>query len=483
MVPPDPSTVAPRPIRLLLIDDDRLVSDFILKIFQRFASGNEVESFTDPVEGLNAAKSGRFDVVVTDLKMPQISGLEIMRQLHASNPQLPVILMTGYGTSDVAIEAGKLGVHEFLSKPFTPEQLVDAVESAAETYRIAAEPVVLGPDPSEGRALAGRSKVIQDLSLQIGKVAGSPLPVLIHGPTGSGKELVARAIHQYSERSSRPFLLVNCAAGSDSELEAELFGLAAGALQSSAPQRVGKLEQAQGGTVLLDEVGELSFALQAKLLGVLQQGEIQRIGSSQPVPVDVRILATTRYDMAKLVEEKRFREDLYFRLRVVAVEVPGLSTRIDDIPLLAEYFISRHAARMGFPRASITLEAASRLRDMPWPGNVRQLENFTCELILLAREHPITPAHVEQASGKTAAESAHDLRFGALVARELRRAQSGEIPSALPVLMAAVEQEIYGQAYQLTNGNRSRMSRLLGVSRPTVLDKIAQYNLGQSPAS
>lgn len=461
-----------------MIDDDRLVSEFISRIFNRFAPEARVVACTDPKEGLDRALGGDFDVVVTDLMMPMITGLDIMRELHRTKPKLPVILMTGYGNPDVAMEAGKLGVHEFLNKPFTPEQLIDAVESAAEVHRLAVEPVALEPERKDARTLVGNSEVMKNLAVQIGKVAASDLPVLIEGPTGSGKELVARALYQYSHRAAMPFFVVSCTATTEAQLDLELFGAEAG--DGDSRGRAGRFEQMAGGTVLLDEIAEMPALTQAKMVRVLQDGVIRRLGGSDPVPVDVRVIATSSYDLEQAVEEGKFREDLYFRLRGVRLELPPLAERSEDIPLLVEDFLQRHAERIGFPGTTVTAEALAALQDMSWPGNVRQLENMVCELILLARGMPINLGHVETARGPASPEPPREHRFSALVARELRRAQSGEIPAALPQLMDMVEKEIYGQAYVLTKGNRSKMSRLLGVSRPAVLEKIAQHGLGSA---
>jgi DNA-binding NtrC family response regulator len=483
VIPADSNRSHAEPIRVLLMDDDRLVTDLIVKIFQKFSPETIVECHTDAVDGLRRAKDAAFDVVVTDLRMPFLSGLDVLHELHQAKPQLPVILMTGHGTADVAIEAGRLGVHEFLIKPFSPDQLIDAVESAAEIYRTAVEPVALLPGSSSGRMLVGNSQVIRELALKIGKVAESSVPILITGPTGSGKELVARALHQYSDRSTHPFLAVNCAAMSEASLEAELFGREFVDFADGRPSQAGKFEQAYGGTLLLDSISELSFTMQARLLRVLQDREIQRVGGVQSIPVNVRILASHSEDMEGAVKERRFREDLYFRLRVVAIQVPPLSARLEDIPLLVDYFIKRHAESLGFPRASITPDAVRKLQSLDWPGNVRQLENFVSELVLRAREHPITATHLDEALDHGRVDTEQEQRLAAVVARELQRAKKGEIPAAMPPLMAWVEREIYSQAYAITQGNRSLMSRLLGVSRPTVLEKLAHRGITPRSAS
>jgi len=466
-----------KPLKVLLIDDEPLVCEYVRQVIRSHQSEAEVDVFSDPKSGLEKARTSDIDVVVTDLMMPGLNGMDVIRELHRTRPLLPVILMTGYGNPDVTIEAGKLGVHEFLNKPFTAAQLFDAIESAAESYRLAAEPVVIEEALNEGKTLVGKSPVMQELFLQIGKIASSPVPVLIEGPTGSGKDLVARAIYRHSDRSTKPFIAINCAANSEHDLDIDLFGHEKDAFPGADRSRAGKFEQADGGTLLLDSINEMGLQTQAKVLRVLQERFIQRVGGQESIPINVRVLASSDVKLEEVVATKKFRDDLYFRLAVVRLSVPSLEDRRQDIPALVEYFIRQNGASLGFPRASILPEAVEMLKEMPWPGNVRQLENFVYELILNAREHAIAPAHINGAEKRSHLDNGSDSSFAALVAKVLRQVQGGELPCAIPTLMGIVEKEIYGQAHKLTKGNRSRMSRLLGVSRPTVLDKISLHSI------
>ncbi|MDX6765493.1 MAG: sigma-54 dependent transcriptional regulator [Candidatus Methylacidiphilales bacterium] len=466
-----------KPLTVLLIDDEILVCNYIKQVISNHQPEAHVEVFGDPKEGLERALKADLDVIITDLMMPGISGLDVIRELHRLRPQLPAILMTGFGNPDVTIEAGRLGVHEFLNKPFTAAQLIDAIESAAESYRLAAEPVVIDKPPQEGKTLVGKSHVMQEIFLQIGKIADSPVPVLIEGPTGSGKDLLARAIYRHGERASKPFIAINCAATTEHELETELFGYEKDAFPGAGSSRAGKLEQAEGGTLFLDNIHEMGLQTQAKFLRFMQEGATHRLGSQKSFRVNVRILASCEDKLELAVAAKKFRDDLYFRLAVVKMAVPGLEERREDIPLLVEYFLRQHGPVLGFARASILPEAMESLRLMRWPGNVRQLENFVRELILNAREHAITPAHVQQGLKQSPADAVADDTFAGLVSRVLRKVEAGELPCAMPTLMDMVEREIYGQAHKMTRGNRSKMSRLLGVSRPTVLDKISTHGI------
>jgi len=466
-----------KPLKVLLIDDEPLVGEYIRQAIRSHQPEAQVEICNDSKKGLEKAREADVDVVVTDLMMPGLSGLDIIRELHHSRPLLPFILMTGYGNPDVTIEAGKLGVHEFLNKPFTAAQLFDAIESAAESYRMAVEPVEINNAPNEGKTIIGKSPVMQDLFLQIGKIASSPVPVLIEGPTGSGKDLVARAIYRHSDRSNKPFIAINCVASSEHDLDIDLFGHEKNAFPGAEHSHAGKFEQAFGGTILLDSINEMGLQTQAKLLRFLQEKSIQRVGGQESIPISVRILASSDVKLEEVVSAKKFRDDLYFRLAVVKLSVPALEERRADIPAMVEYFIRQNGTALGFPRASILPEALEMLTAMPWPGNVRQLENFVYELILNAREHAIAPAHINHAEKRSHMDNPTDTSFAGLVARVLRQVQAGELPCAIPTLMSVVEKEIYGQAHKMTKGNRSRMSRLLGVSRPTVLDKISQHSI------
>jgi DNA-binding NtrC family response regulator len=321
---------------------------------------------------------------------------------------------------------------------------------------------------------------MQNLYLQIGKISASPVTALIQGPTGSGKELVARAIFHHSKRSKNPFITINCAAIPETLLESELFGHEKGSFTGAERQRIGRFEQANTGTIFLDEIGEMTLGTQAKLLRVLQEKEIQRVGGKDLISIDVRVIAATHHDLAKAVKEKKFREDLFYRLAVITLEVPGLKERTEDIPDLIRYFIARHGPELGFPRSVISKEVVEALSQRHWPGNIRQLENAVSELILLARGHLITQHHLGQtglengyASQSAGEENGDSLK--ALVEDIIRQVQAEKIPSAWPALLGLVEKELYTQMSRTTRGNRSQMAKLLGVSRPTVQEKLEHY--------
>jgi DNA-binding NtrC family response regulator len=298
--------------RILLIEDDRRSAQSLERVLK--AKGYAVRLADRGDEGLERAKSDDFDVVVTDLRMPGMGGLELVRELHAAKPRLPIVLMTAFGTTETAIEATKHGAFEYLLKPFEMPELLEVIGRAVASARLMTEPVEVGEDKAMGQAIIGRSRAMQNVFKEIGRVVGTPATVLIRGETGTGKELVARAVYQHSDRAAKPFIAVNCAAIPETLLESELFGHERGAFTGADQRRVGRFEQAQQGTLFLDEIGDMSAFTQAKLLRVLQDKVIQRVGGKENIPVDVRIIAATHRDLEKLIAEKQFREDLYYRL-------------------------------------------------------------------------------------------------------------------------------------------------------------------------
>jgi DNA-binding NtrC family response regulator len=372
--------------RLLLIEDDPSTGPALQKVLG--AEGYAVDLVNRGDAGLSQATRENYNLILTDLKLPGLSGLELVARIHEARPKLPIILMTAHGTMDTAIEATKLGACEYLTKPFDVDELIELVATAVRNSQLMSVPVEPGPNRSANNLLVGNSRVIQNVYKEIGRIAATPVTVFIRGATGTGKELVARAIYQYSDRAHQPFIAVNCAAIPQHLIESELFGHERGSFTGAHCRRIGRFEQANGGTLFLDEIGDLGLETQAKLLRVLQERQIQRVGGDDPIPVDVRLLTATHRDLEAALQEKEFREDLYYRLSVVTIRIPPLSERTEDIPELVRHFIQRHAPDLGVSSPSIQAEAVTLLRNHPWPGNIRELENVDRQSMLLALPFP-----------------------------------------------------------------------------------------------
>src|SRR5882672_3472922 len=345
--------------KILLIEDDASIVAGLKKELQ--VEGYDVAVAARGDTGLAQAKEHPFDVVITDLKMPGLSGLELVEQLHAVKPKLPIIVMTAFGTTETAIEATKLGAYDYLLKPFDMAELLDLVAKSVACNRLMSEPVEMGEARSNQSAIVGNSRAMQGVYKEIGRVAATMVTVLIRGETGTGKELVARALYQHSTRAAHPFIAVNCAAIPETLLESELFGHERGAFTGAHIRRVGRFEQANRGTILLDEIGDLSLSTQAKLLRVLQEKYIQRVGGNEKIPVDVRVLAATHRDLETALKENQFREDLFYRLSGVTIALPALSQRPEDIPELVKYFMQRSGSELGVDAPSIQSEAIAFL--------------------------------------------------------------------------------------------------------------------------
>ena len=462
--------------RILLIEDDPSTGPALGKVLR--AEGFAVDLEIRGDAGLARAGHDPYDLVLTDLKMPGLNGLELIARLRALQPRLPIILMTAHGTTETAIEATKLGACEYLTKPFEVDELLDRVESAVAHSRLKSESVTSGGSTSGGSPLVGHSRAMQGVYKEIGRVAATPVTVLIRGATGTGKELVARAIHQHSDRASRPFVAVNCAAIPQTLIESELFGHERGAFTGATQRRLGRFEQASGGTLFLDEIGDLPAETQAKLLRVLQERTVQRVGGHEPVPVDVRVLAATHCDLEIAIRESEFREDLYYRLSVVTLHLPPLRERVEDIPELAQHFIRRHATELRSADPSIHPEALACLREQPWPGNVRELENVIRRALLLARPFAVGVDHIRQALARAGRQTTGPApTVAALVTDLLQQAQRGEIEDVYWRLIAELEPELFGQAIRLAGGNQARAARWLGVTRLKMREKLDQLGL------
>jgi DNA-binding NtrC family response regulator len=461
--------------KILLIEDDPGIADTVSRVLADEGHAVAVERRGD--EGLARAGRDTFNLVITDLRLPGLSGLELVRQLHAAQPRLPIILTTAFGTTETAIEATKFGAYDYLLKPFDMPQLIELVGKAADSNRLMSEPVSLG-EAGANDALVGQSAAMQAIYKEIGRVASKPVTVLIRGETGTGKELIARAIYHHSDRSGAAFIAVNCAAIPETLLESELFGHEKGAFTGAQTRRIGRFEQAHRGTILLDEIGDMTPGTQVKLVRFLQENCLQRLGGKENIAVDVRVLAATHRDLEEALRRKEFREDLYYRLNVVVITLPPLRQRREDIAGLTRYFLQKHGPSLGNAAPSIQPEAVEFLRDQPWPGNVRQLENIVRKALLLAQNYTVTEHHARAALDKSAAPDFCAKRaFSEYVDELLSAARRGELADAHARAMGAAERELFARAIAEAGGNQSKAARWLGVTRVTMKAKLVQFGL------
>ena len=454
--------MAPAGLKVLLVDDDpsfRRVQEYQLS-----QAGYQVTVCDDGAQALDAFRKGAHDLVVTDIRMPGIDGLDLMTRLKAISAETPVVVVTGHGTIETAVEAMKQGAFDFLTKPFPGDHLRLTLQRADEFRRLRREIRELRR-AVEGRFafenLIGSAPAMKVLFESMELVAPTSSVVLVNGETGSGKELVARAIHHHSPRSGHPFVTLNCGAIPASLMEAELFGHSKGAFTGAEQDRKGKFETADGGTLFLDEIGEVPLELQPKLLRVLESGAVDRLGEDEPVQVDVRIVAATHRDLEAMVQEGSFRRDLFYRLSVVPVAIPPLRERREDIPLLAAHFLGRMARQTG--RGGLEFDPATLdlLESYDWPGNVRELENVIERMVVLSRDDRLATDGVPSGIRSTG-ESVAGARF--------RLPPEG-------VNLEELEIDLIRQALELEEGNQTRAAKRLGLTRNTLLYRMQKYRL------
>jgi nitrogen regulation protein NR(I) len=467
--------------KLLLIDDQEDVRYSLQRIFD--SPDIELAAASSGEEGLKVIPKFKPDLVLMDVRMGGINGLETLRKIRAANPKLLVILMTAYGTTQTAIEAMKLGAYDYLLKPFDALKIKELIANALRAARdmkqvVSYQPLLQSEDYELG--IVGRSEPMQQVFKLIGQVAASDATALVTGESGTGKELVARAIYHHSDRNSQPFLAVNCAAIPETLLESELFGHERGAFTGATIQRIGKFEQCNHGTIFLDEIGDMTPATQTKILRVLQSGTFERVGGNQPLSVDVRVIAATNKPLEQAVATKQFREDLFYRLNVVRIQVPPLRDRREDIPLLVNYFLEKIGREQQHPPKSIAASVIKTLEKYHWPGNVRELENAIRRADVLAKSDAIlvTDLPPEINGGAAAAPSvgastnATDDAAG--LARQLFQWARRE--PKLKVI-PAVERELVIQALKETNDNQVAAAKLLGITRATLRKRIEKFGI------
>lgn len=370
--------------KILIIDDERSIRNSLKEIIEY--ESHQVDLAENGPEGLDLVKKNQYDIVFCDIKMPEMDGTEVLDILNKDNPEIPVIMISGHGNIETAVECIKKGAFDFIEKPLDLNRILVTIKNAIERTDLVEETKVLRRKVSKKYDMIGESEAIANIKDMIEKVAPTEARVLITGENGTGKEVAARWIHDRSNRASGPFVEVNCAAIPSELIESELFGHEKGSFTSAHKQRKGKFEQANGGTLFLDEIGDMSLSAQAKVLRALQENKISRVGSDKDINVNVRIIAATNKEIREEIKESRFREDLYHRLSVILIHVPSLNDRKDDIPLLADHFISLICSEYGTPNKEITKEAINELKKKDWTGNIREFRNVIERLIILSKE-------------------------------------------------------------------------------------------------
>lgn len=369
-------------ISILVVDDERAIRNSLKEILEY--ENYKVEVAENGADALSKVQNGKFDLIFSDIKMPEMDGIAFLEAVLKERGDVPVIMMSGHAEIDTAVKSIKLGAYDFISKPLDMNRILVTVRNALDKKNLVQETAILKKKVGSKYQMIGNSEPLQKIQEIIGKVAPTDARVLITGPNGSGKELVARALHDQSNRKNAPFVEVNCAAIPSELIESELFGHEKGSFTSAIKTRIGKFEQADGGTLFLDEIGDMSLSAQAKVLRALQEQKITRVGSDKDISVDVRVLAATNKNMKEEIEAKRFREDLYHRLSVILIKVPSLAERIDDIPLLAEHFVNESCKEMGVPKKKISADAVKKLQTYPWTGNIREFRNVIERLVILS---------------------------------------------------------------------------------------------------
>ena len=385
--------------KILIIEDEAAIRRVLVKILSEENDSYQVEEAEDGLAGIEKIKKEDFDLVLCDIKMPKMDGVEVLEATKKLKPEIPIVMISGHGDLDTAINTMRLGAFDYISKPPDLNRLLNTVRIALDRKELVVENKMLKKKVSKNYEMVGESKAIDRIKNMIDKVAPTDARVLITGPNGTGKELVAHWLHQKSERSKGPMIEVNCAAIPSELIESELFGHVKGAFTSANKDRAGKFEAANGGTIFLDEIGDMSLSAQAKVLRALQESRIQRVGSDKDIKVNVRVVAATNKDLKKEIEDGKFREDLYHRLAVILIEVPALNDRREDIPLLVDYFTNKISQEQGSTKKSFSEKAITLLQDYDWTGNIRELRNVVERLIILG-ENEVSEADVKAFASK-----------------------------------------------------------------------------------
>jgi two-component system response regulator AtoC len=455
---------------ILVADDDASIRSLLKQLLSD--EGYNVVEATTGSEVVEKVKDVNPDLVIMDVRMPELDGIEALSKLKVSSPKTSVLIMTAFGSSNNAIRAMELGAFDYITKPFELDKISHTVKRVIEYRDLTSEVQVLRDEISslvQTERIVGNSPAMQEVYKTVGKVAKADATVLITGESGTGKELVAEALHYNSNRRSGPIVKVSCAALPETLLEAELFGHEKGSFTGAMTQRRGRFEMADKGTIFLDEIGEMSLPMQTKLLRVLQERKIERVGSSLPIKVDIRIICATNKDLQRQVEQQKFRDDLFYRLNVINIHMPPLRQRKEDIPALVEHFLAKHRYSATAQPAAISEEALKRLMEYEWPGNVRELENVVERAVVLSRGQIIT---------------SRELPFGDHEAGEHEEDGGDEVSvekSFFKKSVAQFEKDLIMKALRDANGNRSKAAEMLGIYRRLLYAKIKEYGLEGYP--
>jgi len=473
------------PFRVLIADHDPTTAELIRGGFRNrdfhFAATNGGD------EALDAALNEKFDAIICELRLPGLGGFALMGKLRNHQIRTPVLITAESYDSHTAIEVVKAGAFDFLAKPLDCDEIFRSLTEAVNCLRKMDDPVEIDPlNAGAGNgidALVGNSRAMLSVYKKLGRLSPTPVGVLIRGETGTGKELVARALYQFGHRAHKPLITVDCTAIPENLLESELFGHEKGSFTGANRTRIGKFEQANNATLFLDEIGDLDLPLQAKLLRFLQEKRFQRVGGSDEIPVDVRIIAATHRPLEQMIADGQFREDLFYRLNIAMIELPPLRYRDGDIPLLASFFVNRASEELGLPPVSITADGIEALESAPWPGNVRQLQNVIRKCVLGARGFSIDRAVVKEMLDEKnpfqviSAERNSQDAVRNLCVQLLQKAEAGEEKNVYQSLIETVEPILFEEVLRITGNNLSRASRWLGLSRLTLREKLKAHGM------
>jgi two-component system response regulator HydG len=446
--------------KILVVDDEASHRTMLKAVLT--SEGYQISEADDGKTAIEAVEGESYDLILMDVRMTELDGIEAMQEIKKISPAIPIIIMTAYGSVETAVDALKSGAYDYLTKPLDIEELKILIQKALDHYRLREENIVLRErlaDRFDFSRIIGKSKAMKDLFETLAMVAPSDATILLYGESGTGKEIVANALHENSPRARRPFIKVSCAALPETLLESELFGHERGAFTGAIGRKEGRFQLANGGTIFLDEVSEMSPTTQVKLLRVLQEREFEPLGSTKTIRVDIRIIATTNKNLEEEVKEGNFREDLFYRLNVVPIELPALRKRKEDVPLLAKHFLNICSEKAQTPIKGFLPKTMDLMIRYDWPGNIRELENAIERAVLLCQGEYISPEDLPHA---------------------VQGAEGGELPGvAVPsgMTLKEVEREVIVQILEETDGNRTQTARILGISRKTLQNKLKEYGI------